>query len=445
MSRSIERTDGKVGPSKDPRGSPQETQAVFLDPWLTAKGDALGTLVERLVEETSGCSSNTSRRPRRDAIQRQRLCVENIAANLASLALSPHPNPAHLLAVATAKSKRTRYDRRDYPRHLLSETLQSFERCGVLTRHPYVFKKRNTTIAPTPAFMELLAQHGVRPGDIGRAGGGEAIWLNARTGWPSFGSTPSPKRLVAYEDTGETLRLRREVEAISGFLNDSAIAFDGEPQPPVALRRMFLLRSPTDPAAFNLNGRLAGGFWMDLRADKRHLITIEGEPIADLDFFSMFAMLAYRRATGRLPSGDPYAVPGLEEHRDAAKLGLLSLLSRASAMKRLSAELRAALPIGWTARDLVAAMARHHPRISHLFGSDIGIELMNTESAILMAVLTELAERGIPALGMHDGINVRQSDRSAAAEAMERVSAQMLSVVLPVREKPVWRPQALAA
>lgn len=445
MSRSIERTDGEEGPSKDPQGSPQETQAVFLDPWLTAKGDPLGDLVERLMEETQRHSSSTSRRPRRDAIHRQRLCVENIAANLALLALSPHADPVNLLAVATAKSKPTRYDRRDYPRHLLSETLQVLERCGVLTRHPYVFKKRNTTIAPTPAFMELLEQHGVRPRDIGRAGGGEAIWLNARTGRPSFGNMPSPKRLVSYTDTEETMRLRHEVEAIGGFLNGSAIAFDGEPQPPVSLRRMFLLKSPDDPAAFNLNGRLAGGFWMDLRADKRHLITIAGEPIADLDFSSMFAMLAYLRTTGRLPSDDPYAVPGLEGCRDAAKLGLLSLLSRSNAMKRLSPELKAALPIGWTARDLVGAMSRHHPRISHLFGSDIGIELMNTESAVLMAVLTELAERGIPALGMHDGINVRQSDRSAAAETMERVSERMLGVALPVREKPVWRPQAWAA
>ncbi len=146
---------------------------------------------------------------------------------------------------------------------------------------------------------------------------------------------------------------------------------------------------------------------MDLWGDKRHRITISGEPIADLDFVSMFAMLAYVSATGRLPSGDPYAVPGLEHHRDAAKLGVLSLLSRSNAMKRLSPELKAALPDGWTASDLVEAMSWHHPRISHLFGSDIGIELMNTESSILMAVLTELAERGVPALGMHDGINVR--------------------------------------
>jgi hypothetical protein len=62
----------------------------------------------------------------------------------------------------------------------------------------------------------------------------------------------------------------------------------------------------------------------------------------------------------------------------------------------------AELPEGWSAHDLVEAMATHHSHIAHLFGSDIGVEFMNTESSILMGVLTELAAPGIPGLGMHE-------------------------------------------
>lgn len=193
-----------------------------------------------------------------------------------------------------------------------------------------------------------------------------------------------------------------------------------------------------------MNGRLWGGFWQTTKADKRHLITIGGEDIVDLDYVSMFAMLAYLKATGHLPSGDPYAIPGLEGHRDGAKLALISLLSRMGGMERLAPKLKALLPDDWTAWMLEGAMTDHHRPIALLFGSDIGVELMNTESRILMAVLLELAGKGIPALPMHDGINVRVSDRDAAMDTMRTVSGQMLGVALPLKDKPIWRPSGIA-
>ena len=162
----------------------------------------------------------------------------------------------------------------------------------------------------------------------------------------------------------------------------------------------------------------------------------------DLDFTAMFATLAYLRATGSLPDGDPYAIRGLEEHRDGAKMALLSLLSRSGPMKALAPELKSALPEGWTARRLVEAVTRCHPAIVHLFGTDVGVELMHQESSVLMAVLLDLANRGIPAMGMHDGFQTRQSDRETAIHVMQSVSARLLGVALPVKEKPIWRPQA---
>ena len=40
----------------------------------------------------------------------------------------------------------------------------------------------------------------------------------------------------------------------------------------------------------------------------------------------MFAMLAYASKGVQPPQGDPYAIPGLEDHRDAVKLGVNALL-----------------------------------------------------------------------------------------------------------------------
>lgn len=184
---------------------------------------------------------------------------------------------------------------------------------------------------------------------------------------------------------------------------------------------------------------------MELPSRKRYLLQVNGEELADADFVGMFVSLASLRAGAGLPTGDPYEVPGLEEHRDAAKLGLLSLLSRSSDMQRLSPELKAALPEGWTAKRLADAMAARHPRIAHLFGTDIGIDLMFAESQILVALLLRLGEQGVPGLGMHDGLLVPTSGQDIALDAMQAVSREITGTALPVKAKPIWRPPDRAA
>ena len=444
MRRSIERLDGKAASRKDLQDS---SSSIFLDPWLTSKGSPLATIADQLQAITTPLPKSRIRSERKNATERRRFLIGNIAANLAYLALSPSREPGDLLAISTAHRQKeaTRYERKDYPQRMLKATVRALEEAGMLTVNPYVFRKRTTTVEPTAAFMELLERHGVRLKDIGRDAGGETIWLRAREEAPENDwqrNVPLGKRLVQYDDTEETFLLRSEVERIAEVLNGAGIAYGGEPVGPIALHRVFLLRSPSAPQRFDLNGRVVGGFWQSLKSTKRHLISIGGEDIVDLDFSSMFAVLAYQKATGRLPEGDPYAIPGLEEHREGAKTALLSLLSRSGPMRALSPDLKTELPEGWTARQLVAAMTERHGPIAHLFGTDVGVELMNTESRVLMAVLLDLADKGIPALPMHDGINVRASDREAALDVMQSVSADLLGVALPVKEKPIRRPQA---
>ncbi|EIM73766.1 hypothetical protein A33O_14340 [Nitratireductor aquibiodomus RA22] len=427
----------------------EESTSIFLDAWLTAKGQALRALAEHLFAAIQSAPSGRMRSPRRDAMERKRFVVQNIAANLAHLALSPSHMPGNVLAISTAKTKPTRYERADYPRRILGETLKDLEAAGFLIRHAYRFKQTTTTVEPTARFRGLLDRHGVRFADIGRDAGGETILLRARQPQEGRGDVrrrdrPSPKRLIQYADTEETMRLRAEVEVVNEMLNAAEIAYDGEPVGPIRLYRSFLLRSPEDPIAFNLLGRLLGGFWQTLDSKLRHRITIGGEDIADLDFSAMHPSMAYLKATGRLPDGDPYAIPGLEKHRDGAKQAMASLLSRAGPVRLLVPKLKAKLPEGWTAKRLVQAAGSRHPVIAHLFGSDYGVELMALESRILMAVLLDLAARGIPSLPLHDGIQTRVSDKEQALEAMRTASEQILGVALAVGEKPIWRPPEIA-
>ncbi|KQQ73644.1 hypothetical protein ASF70_07480 [Rhizobium sp. Leaf321] len=416
--------------------------AVFLDPWLTAEGDGLKSLSETIAERVERkIYTNLTHSARRDAIARRRLVVENVMANMAVMMLSPHAENRNLLAVATAKTKPTRYDRPDYPQSLLSGVLTALQDLGLVIRHPYIYRERSTTVEPTLALMDAILQHGVKLVDIARAEGAETIWLNARTGEIRFKDRTPIKCRMDYDDTAETNGLRAEILRINAHLNESGFRFDGERQSPISLRRLFLLRSEDDAQTFNLSGRLFGGWWQQLKSDRRHLITIGGEPIADLDFRGAFCQLAYVRLTGKLFPGDPYAIEGLEEHRNGCKLAMLSLLSRRGDLKRLSPELKEELPEGWTAKRLVDAFSRHHPALRDAMGKDMGVELMATESQIMVKFLLKLETQEIGAMPLHDGVQCAVSNKGRVAEAMQEVSERLLGVALPVAEKPVVRPE----
>src|SRR5690606_26066562 len=137
-----------------------------------------------------------------------------------------------------------------YPQDLLGGMLRTMEEVGLIVRHPYVFKRLNTTLELSPSLITSIGRHRVRLHDIGRVAGAEPIWLNARTGKVDFADGSPLKQRVDYGETEESRVLRTEMDDINAFLGEAEFRFNGEAQVPPALRRMFLLRSLKDAAAF---------------------------------------------------------------------------------------------------------------------------------------------------------------------------------------------------
>ena len=65
----------------------------------------------------------------------------------------------------------------------------------------------------------------------------------------------------------------------------------------------------------------------------------------------------------------------------------------------------------------------------------MGLELMFTESRILLAAMSRLLDQGVAALPMHDGMMVARGSSDAARKAMEEASMQELGSTLPVAVK----------
>lgn len=419
-------------------------RSLFQDPHIFAKpGTGLAAVVESAAETVERrIAINRSRAASGSAAERRKGVIDNILTNIACLVRAPDYEPGKRLAIATAKTKPTRYDESTLTRRLITDMLKALEADGLVLIHPAKFKQRLTTIEPTPALIGFVDAGNIGLADLRREAFGETIILSARgTAERRYGEPP-PKDRIDYEDDDDSIRYRGEMLRINSYLNSASLTFDGVVQAPVALRRTFLLRTPGDRRTFTLNGRLVGGWWLSLPSRDRHRIRLNGEELADLDFKAMFIQLAYRRNGDALSEHfDPYAIPGLEGHRDGAKKAMLSLLGRASSMRKLSTDLKALLPDGWTSKRLVASARALHSDIAHLFGKDIGVELMFLESQILTAVLLRLADKNVPALPMHDGIMVPRSHRQIARQVMGEASREMLGgVPLPVIEKAIGAP-----
>ena len=408
-----------------------------------AKGERLAALRQQMREDARAHKASPSpqrrtRRPTAKTARDREMIVTTILANFARLCLT-EPEGTRL-AVPMAHNKLTRYDRPGFGQ--LPKVLQGLTDRGVLICHPAVFRQRRTTFEPGPALRAAYDRQGAALRDISTAPGEEPILLFLR-GDKQWGGEPSPKALIDYADSPDPERHRREMMEIMDFLATAQLALldnVGRPivQPPPFLRRHFLTDNPDGPHAFDLGGRLFGGWWQNIPSGERHRLRIDGEGVADLDYVACHLHILYQKAGAEPPSGDPYAIPGLERHRQGVKKAFSAAISAREPLQRLPADIKALLPPDWTASRITSALADLHPPLAPMFGTDRGAHLMNVESNLLVAVLLRLIrDHGTPALPMHDGVMVARSAREIAKAVMEEESERMLGEKIRVEEKPV--------
>jgi hypothetical protein len=178
--------------------------------------------------------------------------------------------------------------------------------------------------------------------------------------------------------------MRNNMRRINAWLERALITFVDDGAEPVdvhdrTLRRLFVIHEG-DPLGqrFDLSGRLFGGFWQGLQRQRRSRIRIDGEPLATIDYSSMFARLAYASKGVQPAGGDLYAIPGLEGHRDAVKLGVNALLFDQQTRRQWpkSEEPEQRLPSDWTLRRFRRALVECHPVLGDCIGKGLGFHFM---------------------------------------------------------------------
>ena len=286
----------------------------------------------------------------------------------------------------------------------------------------------------------MVQEAGVTLADFGRLPHEEVISLSRKRKIGDWRESRIEREWIDYTDTPETNAMRDDMRRINAWLEQAAISFEDDGGEPVdvhdrVLRRLFVIHED-DPLGqrFDYSGRLFGGFWQGLQRERRVGIRIDGEQVATLDYSSMFARLAYASKGAQPPTGDLYAIPGLEDHRAAVKLGINALLFDHHTRRQWPKieEPGQRLPLGWTLGRFRRALVERHPVIAECIGRGLGFHLMHTESEIMARVLTTLLSEGVTALPLHDGMLVRRLHASKGKAAMEEVSREMTSYIVPV-------------
>ncbi|AWN43368.1 hypothetical protein DK389_26230 [Methylobacterium durans] len=295
----------------------------------------------------------------------------------------------------------------------------------------------------------MVDQHSITIEDFGRDPNEEVIILSHKSKGLAHTSEGVVWRKIPewidYTDTAETIARREWLRKLNAFLREADISFvDDGLSPQVCtedrtMQRRFSLLSRKD-VRWDLGGRLFGGFWQQLKRERRDGLRIGGEPVADLDLKNAFARLAYLHVGQEMPEDDAYDLSGFlpgyhnDLHRDGVKNGFSALLFGGAAD---CSEIKAKLPPGTNHKHLRAALEAKHPALAPLFQTTVGYALMHTESRILIGALDRLMMQGVVALGMHDGLMVAVSQQEAAQRALEAASEEIVGARLPVVTKVV--------
>jgi hypothetical protein len=300
---------------------------------MVAKGKPLLSLVDETLADVARFEDthHPRLRKRRPADLRSRKdLLRVIIANLAHASLSPPP-PTGRLAIRAGNAAKGagRHDNPAFGKGV-RPLLDQMHEMGLLDFSlPKAMRGEVSSIAPTPTFATRVRELGVTLDDFGRDEREEVLVLTRNAG-----TRAAPIRdRVEYEDTAETNALRNEVRKINAFLTTADIAFLPDGLTPHVdardrlLERRFVLLKGDKGARWDRGGRLFGdGFWLTLASNRRGNIRIDGEAVADLDFSSMFARQAHAHLGVEAPSGDLYAIPGLEGYRGGVKLAFNVLL-----------------------------------------------------------------------------------------------------------------------
>lgn len=307
--------------------------------------------------------------------------------------------------------------------------------CDAIARHGYARQKlgfmdkntgvsRQTRIIAKPKLMELILQCHIEREMVQRV-------------IPEIRMRDRDKKEVQIMNCSTEKRLRPQVERINAMLELTEtvlhvtrleyldiISRKGVPDTTrCSYSRVF------NNSSFQQGGRFYSHWVQGLPREYRRCLTIEGQPVAELDYANLHPRMCYAKVGLLPPHGDVYDVPGFPKqngYRPIVKTLLNCLINASSERKAVGAlfntseipskTMNALRSVGMIRQDntqdrkrafqIVAAIKERHAAIADSFGSGQGVFLQHTDSRIAQRIMLNLWEQDIPSVCMHDSFVV---------------------------------------
>ncbi len=232
---------------------------------------------------------------------------------------------------------------------------------------------------------------------------------------------------IDWKHTPKTLRIEAILRRINSVNHRADILFDGQK---ITAYLMAIYKRN-----WNLYGRLHTRGYRHIQSMPeidRAEITINGEPVCELDYSALHPNLLYA-TEGIQFKGDPYTIiDDRPEARPFLKRILLSLLNSKDETQALRAanyiffqdreEKKRLNKIGiTTAKPFIQLFKVAHKPISHYFctGKETGMRIMNKDARIALDICHYFAKQDIPILAIHDSFIVQQKHRDELEEIMQ--------------------------
>jgi hypothetical protein len=164
----------------------------------------------------------------------------------------------------------------------------------------------------------------------------------------------------------------------------------------------------TFSGAFDLGGRLYGGWWQNVPSELRRYIWINEYQAIEVDFSGMALRCLYASEGLPVPD-DPYEI-GLgyrpeDPRRDIVKEYINAILNDKN--HKYWADPKDIKMLGITRAELDRRVRSMHAPIAHHFHTDAGLRMQFVDSKIALLVITRLMRRGIQVLPIHDSFLVQ--------------------------------------
>ncbi|MDO9384602.1 MAG: hypothetical protein Q7T86_17265 [Hyphomicrobiaceae bacterium] len=218
-------------------------------------------------------------------------------------------------------------------------------------------------------------------------------------------------KIVRYQETRMTRRLRRDVEILNQAFSSVRIELPPEHFPadtwfdPTALQFSRVRGYRVFNGSWERGGRLYGPFWQSLAKAIRKKITINGAALDEPDFQHIHPRLLYALHGAKLAS-DAYFVRGFETERQSVKVAWQIVMNSSSRQSALSALVFKEGHTVAKANKILGAVEERHEPIRSSFYSGVGVRLQAIDSGLMMDVELAALADGIIALPIHDSFLV---------------------------------------